>query len=292
MKPTLKKITAMALAITAAASVFAAPKFNSKKSISVLSREDGSGTRGAFIELFGVEQKNSSGKKVDYTTDEAAITNSTSVMLTSVAGDNYSIGYVSLGSLNDSVKALKIDGVQATIDNIKNGSYKISRPFNIAVKANISAAAQDFVNFIMSDQGQKIVEKNKYISVDRNSANGFKSSGKASGKVVVAGSSSVSPVMEKLIEGYKSVNPNVKIELQTSDSTTGITNAASGTCDIGMASRSLKETEKSKGLKEITIAMDGIAVVVNKSNPLDNANKNTVRDIYTGKIQKWNEIIK
>lgn len=292
MKPTLKKITAMALAITAAASVFAAPKFNSKKSISVLSREDGSGTRGAFIELFGVEQKNSSGKKVDYTTDEAAITNSTSVMLTSVAGDNYSIGYVSLGSLNDSVKALKIDGVQATIDNIKNGSYKISRPFNIAVKANISAAAQDFVNFIMSDQGQKIVEKNKYISVDTNSAYSFKSSGKASGKVVVAGSSSVSPVMEKLIEAYKSVNPNVKIELQTSDSTTGITNAASGTCDIGMASRSLKETEKSKGLKEITIAIDGIAVVVNKSNPLDNANKNTVRDIYTGKIQKWNEIIK
>ena len=292
MKPTLKKITAMALAITAAASVFAAPKFNSKKSISVLSREDGSGTRGAFIELFGVEQKNSSGKKVDYTTDEAAITNSTSVMLTSVAGDNYSIGYVSLGSLNDSVKALKIDGVQATIDNIKNGSYKISRPFNIAVKANISAAAQDFVNFIMSDQGQKIVEKNKYISVDTNSAYSFKSSGKASGKVVVAGSSSVSPVMEKLIEAYKSVNPNVKIELQTSDSTTGITNAASGTCDIGMASRSLKETEKSKGLKEITIAMDGIAVVVNKSNPLDNANKNIVRDIYTGKIQKWNEIIK
>lgn len=292
MKPTLKKITAMALAITAAASVFAAPKFNSRKSISVLSREDGSGTRGAFIELFGVEQKNSSGKKVDYTTDEAAITNSTSVMLTSVAGDNYSIGYVSLGSLNDSVKALKIDGVQATIGNIKNGSYKISRPFNIAVKANISAAAQDFVNFIMSDQGQKIVENNKYISVDTNSANGFKSSGKASGKVVVAGSSSVSPVMEKLIEAYKSVNPNVKIELQTSDSTTGITNAASGTCDIGMASRSLKETEKSKGLKEITIAIDGIAVVVNKSNPLDNANKNTVRDIYTGKIQKWNEIIK
>ncbi len=292
MKPTLKKITAMALAITAAASVFAAPKFNSKKSISVLSREDGSGTRGAFIELFGVEQKNSSGKKVDYTTDEAAITNSTSVMLTSVAGDNYSIGYVSLGSLNDSVKALKIDGVQATIDNIKNGSYKISRPFNIAVKASISAAAQDFVNFIMSDQGQKIVEKNKYISVDTNSAYSFKSSGKASGKVVVAGSSSVSPVMEKLIEAYKSVNPNVKIELQTSDSTTGITNAASETCDIGMASRSLKETEKSKGLKEITIAMDGIAVVVNKSNPLDNANKNTVRDIYTGKIQKWNEIIK
>lgn len=289
MKTTLKKITAIALAITATASVFAVPKFNNKKSISVLSREEGSGTRGAFIELFGVEQKNSSGKKVDYTTDEAAITNSTSVMLTSVAGDNYSIGYVSLGSLNDSVKALKIEGIQATVENIKNGSYKISRPFNIAVKANISAPAQDFVSFILSEQGQKIVEKNKYIAVDATSATEFKSS-KASGKIVVAGSSSVSPVMEKLIEAYKSVNPNAKIELQTSDSTTGVTNAAAGTCDIGMASRGLKETEKSKGLREITIAIDGIAIVVNKSNPMDNAKINTIRDIYTGKIQKWNDV--
>lgn len=293
MKLSFKKITAAALALAAAASVFAAPKFNGKKSISVLSREDGSGTRGAFIELFGVEQKNAEGKKVDYTTDEAAITNSTAVMLTSVAGDSYAIGYVSLGSLNDSVKALKIEGVQATVANIKNGSYKISRPFNIAVKENLSDAAQDFVNFIMSSEGQKIVEKNKYIAVEVNSSTGSSAAEKtnmASGKVVVAGSSSVSPVMEKLIEAYKNVNPNVKVELQTSDSTTGVTNAANGTCDIGMASRCLKETEKAKGLKEITMAMDGIAVVVNKANPLEDARIVTVRDIYMGKVQKWNEI--
>lgn len=213
MKLSLKKNTALALTVMASASVFAAPKFNSKKTISVMSREEGSGTRGAFIELFGVEQKNSSGKKVDYTTEEAAITNSTSVMLTSVAGDIYSIGYVSLGSLNDSVKALKIEGVDATVSNIKNKSYKISRPFNIAVKEKLSAPAQDFVNFIMSSEGQKIVEKNKYIAVESKSF----TSNKASGKVVVAGSSSVSPVMEKLIEAYKSVNPNARIELQTSD---------------------------------------------------------------------------
>ena len=286
MKLSLKKITALALTVMASASVFAAPKFNSKKTISVMSREEGSGTRGAFIELFGVEQKNSSGKKVDYTTEEAAITNSTSVMLTSVAGDIYSIGYVSLGSLNDSVKALKIEGVDATVSNIKNKSYKISRPFNIAVKEKLSASAQDFVNFIMSSEGQKIVEKNKYIAVESKSF----TSNKASGKVVVAGSSSVSPVMEKLIEAYKSVNPNARIELQTSDSTTGVTNAANGTCDIGMASRGLKETEKAKGLKEITIAIDGIAVVVNKANPLVNAKIEIVRDIYMGKIQKWSEV--
>lgn len=286
MKLSLKKITALALTVMAGASVFAAPKFNSKKTISVMSREEGSGTRGAFIELFGVEQKNSSGKKVDYTTEEAAITNSTSVMLTSVAGDIYSIGYVSLGSLNDSVKALKIEGVDATVSNIKNKSYKISRPFNIAVKEKLSAPAQDFVNFIMSSEGQKIVEKNKYIAVESKSF----TSNKASGKVVVAGSSSVSPVMEKLIEAYKSVNPNARIELQTSDSTTGVTNAANGTCDIGMASRGLKETEKAKGFKEITIAIDGIAVVVNKANPLVNAKIEIVRDIYMGKIQKWSEI--
>lgn len=293
MKLSFKKITAAALALAAAASVFAAPKFNGKKSISVLSREDGSGTRGAFIELFGIEQKNAEGKKVDYTTDEAAITNSTAVMLTSVAGDSYAIGYVSLGSLNDSVKALKIEGVQATVANIKNGSYKISRPFNIAVKENLSDAAQDFVNFIMSSEGQKIVEKNKYIAVEAKPSTGSSAAEKtnmAFGKVVVAGSSSVSPVMEKLIEAYKNVNPNVKVELQTSDSTTGVTNAANGTCDIGMASRGLKETEKAKGLKEITMAMDGIAVVVNKANPLEDARIVTVRDIYMGKLQKWNEI--
>lgn len=284
MKRKMMKFLGIAMALALLPSCFAAGKWNTKSAISVISREDGSGTRGAFIELFGIEQKNSAGKKVDYTTDEATITNSTAVMLTSVASDKYAIGYVSLGSLNNSVKALKIDGADATVANIKNGSYKISRPFNIAVKDNLSAAAQDFVNYILSKDGQKVIEANKYIKVSDAS---FKST-QAGGKVVVAGSSSVSPVMEKLIESYKAVNPNAKIELQTSDSTTGVTNAASGTCDIGMASRALKDSEKAKGLKEITIAIDGIAVIVNKENEMNDAAKDFIRDIYVGKITKWN----
>ena len=286
MKINLQKMILGAILATSICSVYAAPKFNSKKSITVLSREDGSGTRGAFIELFGIEKKDTSGKKVDYTTDEAAITNSTAVMLASVAGDNYAIGYVSLGSLNDSVKAVKIDGADATISNINNGSYKISRPFNIAVKEGLPPVAQDFVNFILSDKGQKVIAANKYIQV---AAKSYISS-KASGKIVVSGSSSVSPVMEKLIEAYKSENPNAKIELQTSDSTTGVTNAINGTCDIGMASRSLKDSEKSKGVQEVTIAIDGIAVIVNKSNPTENLSKAQVEQIFTGKTLKWNEV--
>ena len=286
MKINLQKMILGAILATSICSVYAAPKFNSKKSITVLSREDGSGTRGAFIELFGIEKKDTSGKKVDYTTDEAAITNSTAVMLASVAGDNYAIGYVSLGSLNDSVKAVKIDGADATVSNINNGSYKISRPFNIAVKEGLTPVAQDFVNFILSDKGQKVIAANKYIQV---AAKSYISS-KASGKIVVAGSSSVSPVMEKLIEAYKSENPNANIELQTSDSTTGVTNAINGTCDIGMASRSLKDSEKSKGVQEVTIAIDGIAVIVNKSNPTENLSKAQVEQIFTGKTLKWNEV--
>ena len=287
MKINFQKMIIGATLITSAMSVFGAPKFNNKKSISVLSREDGSGTRGAFIELFGIEKKDASGKKVDYTTEEAAITNSTAVMLTSVAGDGYAIGYVSLGSLNDSVKAVKIDGADATVANITNGSYKISRPFNIAVKEGLSPVALDFVNFIVSDEGQKVIAANKYIKIQNTKAY---TSSKANGKVVVAGSSSVSPVMEKLIEAYKGVNPNAKLELQTSDSTTGVTNAITGACDIGMASRALKDSEKAKGVKEFTIAIDGIAVIVNKVNPVENMTKVQVEQIFTGNITKWSDV--
>ncbi|MDD7268355.1 MAG: substrate-binding domain-containing protein [Treponema sp.] len=287
MKTNFQKMIIGAILITSAMSVFGAPKFNNKKSISVLSREDGSGTRGAFIELFGIEKKDANGKKVDYTTEEAAITNSTAVMLTSVAGDGYAIGYVSLGSLNNSVKAVKIDGADATVANITNGSYKISRPFNIAVKEGLSPVALDFVNFIVSDEGQKVIAANKYIKLQNTKAY---TSSKANGKVVVAGSSSVSPVMEKLIEAYKGVNPNAKLELQTSDSTTGVTNAINGACDIGMASRALKDSEKAKGVKEITIAIDGIAVIVNKVNPVENMTKVQVEQIFTGNITKWSDV--
>ena len=289
MKKSLKKCLGAVLLMAAGAGscCFAAGKWNKKSQINVISREDGSGTRGAFIEIFGIEKKNAEGKKIDYTTEEAAITNSTAVMLSSVAGDKYAIGYVSLGSLNNSVKALQIDGAEASVENINNGSYKISRPFNIAVKDNLSAVATDFVNYILSDEGQNVIAANKYIKVKTSGSFQTKA---PKGKVVVAGSSSVSPVMEKLIESYKKINPNATLELQTSDSTTGVTNAINGTCDIGMASRSLKSSEKEKGVNEVTIAIDGIAVIVNQENPTTGLTKAQVESIFTGKVEKWNKI--
>lgn len=261
--------------------------FDKANNITVVSREDGSGTRGAFIELFGIEEKNSSGEKVDKTTDDASITNNTSVMMTTVNGDEYAIGYASLGSLNDSVKAVKIDGVEPTAANIKSGSYKIARPFNIAVKDNLSEVAKDFMDYILSKEGQDIVEKNGYIKLD--DVKTFEGK-KPSGKIVVAGSSSVSPVMEKLKEAYLSVNSNAEVEIQTSDSTTGVNAAIDGICDIGMASRELKDSETSKGVKGIKIAMDGIAVIVNKDNEIEDISKDKVKQIYVGDIKEWSEI--
>lgn len=261
--------------------------FDAAELISVYSREDGSGTRGAFIELFGVEQKDENGEKVDYTTEEAVITNSTDVMLTSVASDTYGIGYVSLGSLNDTVKAVKIDGAEATVENIKSGTYTIARPFNIATCGEVSDVAQDFINYIMSAEGQAVITEKGYIGSD--DAAPFESNG-AEGKVVVGGSSSVSPVMEKLIEAYKAVNAGAEIELQTSDSTTGMTGAADGTLDIGMASRELKDTEVEAGLTGTQIAMDGIAVIVNQENPVEDLSSETVKGIFTGELTGWNEL--
>ena len=255
--------------------------------IDVISREDGSGTRGAFIELFGVEQKDASGEKVDYTTDDAEITNSTEVMITSVAGDKQAIGYISLGSLNDSVKALKIDGAAATVEDIKDGSYKIARPFNIVTTGEVSDVAQDFINFIFSEEGQKVVEDNGYISQGNQGA--YTASGK-SGKVTVAGSSSVTPVMEKLAEAYKALNSDVTVEVQQSDSTTGVTSALEGVCDIGMASRELKDEETAKGAQGQVIAMDGIAVVVNNENPVEDLTAEQVKDIYVGDTTDWSEL--
>lgn len=257
--------------------------------VTIVSREDGSGTRGAFIELFGIEEKQDDGTKVDMTTTDAQITNNTSVMLTTVADNEYAIGYVSLGSLNDSVKALKIDGAEATAGNIENGSYKVSRPFNIAVKKDLNnKVAKDFMSFIMSTEGQKVVADEKYIAVaDVKDYAGTK----PSGSCVVGGSSSVSPLMEKLIEAYKAVNPNASIELQTSDSTTGMTSTIEGSYDIGMASRELKEEEAAE-LEPTVIATDGIAVVVNNANPLDELSADQVKDIYVGNVSTWDEITK
>ena len=257
------------------------------QTITVVSREDGSGTRGAFIELFGIEEKDASGKKVDNTTDDATITNSTEVMMTTVAGDEAAIGYTSLGALNSSIKALKVDGAETTAANVKSGTYKISRPFNIATKGTVSEVTQDFINYILSEDGQKIVESNGYISQGNSGA--FTSNG-ASGKIVVAGSSSVTPVMEKLLEAYQKVNTGAKIELQESDSTTGMTAAIDGTCDIGMASRELKDSEKSAGLTNQVIALDGIAVIVNNKNSASNITSEQVKAIFTGETTDWSNV--
>ena len=279
--------TADAEETTDAAADTATADFDTEEDISVYSREDGSGTRGAFIELFGVEEKDANGEKIDNTTEDATITNNTSVMMTGVAGDDYAIGYVSLGSLNDTVKALKIDGVEPTVENIKSDSYKVYRPFNIATKGEVSEAAQDFIEYILSAEGQQIVSDEGYITID-DAAPAF-AGGQASGSVTVAGSSSVSPVMEKLAEAYMKLNGNVKIEIQTSDSTTGMTSAIDGVCDIGMASRELKDTETAE-LTATVIAQDGIAVVVNNNNPIDNLTKDQVKSIYVGETTSWSEV--
>lgn len=261
--------------------------FEANELISVYSRENGSGTRGAFVELFGIEQKNEAGEKVDYTTVEAIVTNSTDVMMTSVAGDTYGIGYISLGSLNDTVKAVKIDGVEATVDNIKAGTYTVARPFNIATAGTVSEVVQDFVNYIMSAEGQAIVEGKGYISVAGEES--FVTNG-AAGKIVVGGSSSVSPVMEKLIEGYLAINAGAEIELNTSDSSTGMSQTAEGIVDIGMASRDIKESELESGLVGTTIAMDGIAVIVNHENPVENLTAEDVKTIFMGEAYEWSEV--
>lgn len=289
-----KTIYAVLSAITLAVlggTLFAAPKKNKnfgKKSVVLISREEGSGTRGAFVELFGIEMKNAEGKKVDFTSEEADITNSTEVMLTSIAGNKYAIGYVSLGSLNKTVKALKIEGVSPSVSSIKNGTYKISRPFNIVTKqTGLSENASDFIRFILSSDGQAIVEANGYISATQNPA--YIATGKK-GKITVAGSSSVTPVMEKLAEAYEKLNPEIKIEVQMSDSTTGVNSTLNGVCEIGMASRELKDSEKAKGALQTKIAIDGIAVIINKENPTESASIQSVKDLYIGTISKWGNV--
>ncbi len=305
MNSMTKKITATALFGVLAVSAFAgcggassssngssdagsdAAKFDASKTISVVTREEGSGTRDAFTELTGVLVKDGS-NKTDNTTTSAVTINSTEAVITNVKDNEAAIGYISLGSLNDTVKALKIGGVEATADNVKSGDYAVSRPFNIAYKGELSEAAQDFVDYIMSSDGQKIVSDNGYVTVSENAAYSGK---KPSGKISVAGSSSVSPVMEKLAEAYQKVNTNAKVEIQTSDSSAGMQSAMGGTCDIGMASRELKDEEKS-ALKVETIAKDGIAVIVNNANTCDDLTLDQVKSIYTGETTVWSDIIK
>lgn len=284
----MKKVFALVLSMMLAVSAMTACSSgnDTAENIHVVSREDGSGTRGAFIELMGIEVKGENGTRTDMTTVEASIASKTDVMLTTIAGDQNAIGYVSLGSLNDSVKAVKIDGVEASAENIKNGTYAVARPFNIAYQGELQGVAKDFVAFILSAEGQAIVADG-YIAVN-DTAEHFESDLSA-GKIVVAGSSSVSPVMEKLQEAYLAINDNAEIEIQTTDSSAGMTAVMDGTCDIGMASRDLKESEAAV-LTSLAIAQDGIAVIVNTENPLDDLTKEQVKDIFTGSVTAWSAI--
>ena len=276
------KIAAAAAAISVLAGSLTGCGGGAGGAISVITREDGSGTRGAFTELCGIIDE----EKKDLTVSSAEVTNSTAVMLTTVAGNAAAIGYVSMGSLDDSVKALKIEGVEATTDNVQNNSYAISRPFNIIVKDGeaLSDAAQDFYNYIMSADAASVITEEGYIAqgTETYEANG------ASGSVVVAGSSSVTPVMTKLKEAYASVNPDVKVDVQQSDSTTGVTSTQEGVCDIGMASRELKDSET--GVTSAVLAMDGIAVIVNKENTLEDITLDQIKQIYTGEITDWESL--
>ncbi len=276
----LKKLASVITAAMLAMSMAACGNSGSDDEIVVVSREDGSGTRSAFEELTGVQEVG--------TTEEAIIQNSTDAIMTQVSGNEYAIGYVSLGALNDTVKAVKVDGVEASVDNVKAGSYTVSRPFNIATKGEVSQAAQDFINFIMSKEGQQVISDNKYIPVD-DAAESYTATEGAEGKIVITGSSSVTPVMEKLKEAYAEVNSAVSIEIQQSDSSTGMKDAMEGNCDIGMASRELKDSETSE-LTGQTIALDGIAIVVNKDNEVDDLSLEQIKGIYTGEILNWSEI--
>ncbi|MBD8914269.1 extracellular solute-binding protein [Ruminococcus sp. AF17-6LB] len=286
MKTRTSKLAAIFTSVALAAAMLASCGGSSDK-ITVISREDGSGTRGAFIELTGIEEKDSNGNKTDNTKKDALICKSTDVVLTQVSGDKNAIGYISFGSLNDTVKALKVEGVEPSTATIESGDYKIVRPFNIAVKDGLSDAAQDFENYILSSEGQDIIEKAGYIKIDKSAA--AYASNNASGKVVVSGSSSVTPVMEKLAEAYQKANTNVTVDVQQSDSSTGIKDAINGTSDIGMASRDISDDELSQGIKSVTIAQDAIAVIVNKDNAVDDITMDEIKAIYTGSKTTWSD---
>ncbi|MBS4925747.1 MAG: extracellular solute-binding protein [Ruminococcus bicirculans] len=286
MKTRTSKLAAIFTSVALAATMLASCGGSSDK-ITVISREDGSGTRGAFIELTGIEEKDSNGNKTDNTKKDALICKSTDVVLTQVSGDKNAIGYISFGSLNDTVKALKVEGVEPSTATIESGDYKIVRPFNIAVKDGLSDAAQDFENYILSSEGQDIIEKAGYIKIDKSAA--AYASNNASGKVVVSGSSSVTPVMEKLAEAYQKANTNVTVDVQQSDSSTGIKDAINGTSDIGMASRDISDDELSQGIKSVTIAQDAIAVIVNNDNAVEDITMDEIKAIYTGSKTTWSD---
>ena len=257
-------------------------EFAINRAINVISREEGSGTRGAFIELLEIEVDG-----VDHTSSEADIANGTSVVITSVSGNIYAIGYISLGSLNDTVSAISIEGVPATPENVQNGSYPIFRSFNLAVR-ELSDVAQDFLDFVLSAEGQAIVAAGGYIIVDAD-APAFTGGG-VSGNVVVTGSTSVAPVMERIAEAYMAVNTNANVEVHSSGSGAGITGARDGTADIGMASREIRPNEL-EYVSSITVAHDGLAIIVNNDNPLEDLSVEEIRQVFMGNIHNWSSLL-
>ncbi len=289
-KSAIAAVTAAALALSLAAcgsSDSPAGDFETNQDITVISREDGSGTRGAFIELTGVEEKNADGKKVDNTTEAAAIQSSTNGVMTAVANDETAIGYISLGSLNDTVKAVTVGGVAASAETVKDGSYVLARPFNIVTNGDATdPVAVDFIAYVLSKDGQALATDKGYIGED----GADYTSAQPAGKITVGGSSSVSPLMEKLIEAYKSVNPNAELELLTTDSTTGVSGALDGTYTIGMASRELKDSEVEGGAQATVLALDGIAVVVNPANTTEDLTVDQIKGIYTGELTTWADV--
>ena len=261
--------------------------FDASRTINVVSREDGSGTRGAFVEIVGILEKDADGNEVDRTYEEAIIQNGTDAVMTTVAGDKYAIGYISLGSLNDTVKAVTVEGAEATSENVQNGSYKIARPFNVAYKGELSPLEQDFMDFILSSEGQALVVEEGYVQVGENLET-YEGSGQE-GNLVVAGSTSVTPVMEKLMEAYQVINPGVSIEIQSTGSSAGMQSAIEGTADLGMASRDLKESE----LEVLTgqpIAMDGIAVIVNNTNTVNDLTLDNIKSVFVGESTEWSAV--
>lgn len=279
--------SASSAASGAEASGAAVSDFDTDQDITVVSREDGSGTRGAFIELTGVEEKNADGEKVDNTTPAAAVQSSTNGVMTTVANDETAIGYISLGSLNDSVKAVTVDGVAPSSDTVQDGSYTLARPFNIITNGEpTDAVAVDFITYCLSAEGQALATENGFVGGEGETF----TSTQPSGKIVVGGSSSVTPLMEKLIEAYEAVNPNAVLELQSTDSTTGVSNAISGSYTIGMASRELKDSEIESGAQATVLAMDGIAVIVSNDNPIEDLSVEQIKSIYTGDLTVWSEV--
>ena len=283
----MKKIITVALILTMVFTMAACGGNNTDgegeggKPITVVSREDGSGTRGAFTELMGIMVDD-----VDNTTPNAEISQSTSVVVTTVAGNKNAIGYISLASLDDSVKAVKVDGVEATVDNIKAGSYPVSRPFLVVTNDKLNDLTKDFIGFIMSSEGQAVIAEDGCIAVD-DAEPAYETKSGLKGKIAVGGSTSVAPVMQKLADAYKAINPDVEIEIQQTGSGAGITATIEGAVDLGMSSRELKDEEKDKGIEGLTIAMDGIAVIVNKENTAEDLTSEQIRQIFTGEVTEW-----